>query len=291
MDYENKENHFKKRGNLFLEISAIMILVLLVMFAAVVFHFYAEVNRLYDDKQALLTRIEAYGQRSANLQDNRDLNHLRNEQAALRRQLMDIEGKLDAVRANNDMQINAQRTRIENLDRHIKAIEGKLDAVRANNDMQINAQRTRIENLDRHIKAIANNAKQRKPEVISKSKRRKVIDDLQVDLATCSEKMMYIYCDITLEALGGAGRRVEISNQSTLLEDADGITYPISSFSLGATSENEVRYKAKVFVSKARPVKLRFRFFEPPVGAHSFSVAQFYIDGVKIPFEEIRVEH
>ncbi|MBG6160609.1 cell division protein FtsB [Labrenzia sp. EL_195] len=259
MNYENKEDHFKKRGNLFLEISAIMILVLLVMFAAVVFHFYAEVNRLYDDKQALLTRIEAYGQRSANLQDNRDLNHLRNEQAALRRQLMDIEGKLDAVRANNDMQINAQRTRIEN--------------------------------LDRHIKAIANNAKQRKPEVISKSKRRKVIDDLQVDLATCSEKMMYIYCDITLEALGGAGRRVEISNQSTLLEDADGITYPISSFSLGATSENEVRYKAKVFVSKARPVKLRFRFFEPPVGAHSFSVAQFYIDGVKIPFEEIRVEH
>ncbi len=259
MDYENKQDHFQKRGNLFLEISAIMILVLLIMFAAVVFHFYTEVNRLYDDKQELLTRIEAYGQRSANLQDNRDLNRLRNEQAALRRQLMDLESKLDAVHANKDMQINAQRTRIEN--------------------------------LDRQIKAIANSAKQRKPEVISRSKRRKVIDDLQVDLAACSEKMMYIYCDITLEALGGVGRRVEISNQSTLLEDADGVIYPISSFSLGTGDENEVRYKARIFVSKARPVKLRFRFFEPPVGAHSFSVAQFYIDGVKIPFEEVQVEH
>ncbi|MEM8703123.1 MAG: hypothetical protein AAGF82_14960, partial [Pseudomonadota bacterium] len=132
MDYENKEDHFQKRGNLFLEISAIMIFVLLILFAGVVYHFYTEVNRLYDDKQALLTRIEANGQQLAILQDDRDLNRLRNEQAALRRQLMDLEGKLDAVRANKDMQINAQRTRIEN--------------------------------LDRQIKAIANNAKQRKPE-------------------------------------------------------------------------------------------------------------------------------
>ncbi|WP_282045597.1 hypothetical protein [Roseibium album] len=68
MDYENKENHFKKRGNLFLEISAILIFVILILFAGVVFHFHMEVNRLNDDKAELLARITAFEQRLSDIQ-------------------------------------------------------------------------------------------------------------------------------------------------------------------------------------------------------------------------------
>ncbi|WP_421982213.1 hypothetical protein [Roseibium sp.] len=259
MDYEIKEDQFQKRGNLFLEISAIMIFVLLILFAGVVYHFYTEVNRLYDDKQELLGRIEAFEQRPANLGTNQDFDGLRNEQIALRRQVAKLEEEaMDANADNPEKEIKELQERVGELEKLAEA--GSLHA-NAGNGV-----------------------------VVSRGKRRKVVNDIQVDLATCSEKMMYVYCDISLEALGDAGRRVEISNQSTLLEDEDGITYPISSFSLGTGRKNEVRHKATVFVSKTRPVKLRFRFFEPAVGTQSFSLAQFHIDGAGVPFEEIRVD-
>ncbi|WP_422039429.1 hypothetical protein [Roseibium sp.] len=262
MDYENKEDQFHKRGNLFLEISAIMIFVLLILFAGVVYHFYTEVNRLYDDKQELLSRIEAFEQRPINLGINQDFNRLRKEQIALRRQVTKLEAEArDSNAANADIPNNE----IEDL-------------------------QARVGELEKLAEAGSLHANPGNGVVVSKGKRRKVINDIQVDLASCSEKMMYVYCDISLEALGDAGRRVEISNQSTLLEDEDGITYPISSFSLGTGSKNEVRHKATVFVSKTRPVKLRFRFFEPAVGTQSFSLAQFQIDGTGVPFEEVRVE-
>ena len=79
------------------------------------------------------------------------------------------------------------------------------------------------------------------------------------------------------------------SNVKTLVSDYSGNAYAVSSFTFGTQSDEEVRHKAKVFVSKSRPVKLQFRFFDPPSGITGYSTVQFNVDGAAVPFEQVKV--
>ncbi|CTQ60397.1 hypothetical protein [Roseibium album] len=259
MDYENKENHFKPRGNLFLEISAILIFVILILFAGVVFHFHTEVSRLYDDKAELLARIESFESRLGEDRNESDLSRLLAEQNNLRDQVSDLVKQIEATMA-------------------------------ADFERRLEETQKRIEELEQRVQTVASARPQEQAFAVEKDARTKVINDIQVDLVGCAEKMMYVYCDVSLNNLGRTGRKVEVSNAGTLVADNNGNAYRISSFTLGTASEKEVRYKANVFVSKARPVNLRFRFYLPHSRVSSFAVVQFNVDGASVPFEQVTVD-
>ncbi|WP_299472115.1 hypothetical protein [uncultured Roseibium sp.] len=259
MDYENKENHFKPRGNLFLEISAIFIFVLLILFAGVVFHFYTEVESLYDDKQELLARISSLENRLGDDRNDSDISRLFKEQQDLREQVSGLAKQVEAL-TTTDL-----GHELENIQK-------------------------RVSELEKRPRAESTKSLPREPVVVEKDARTKLVNDIQISLRSCSEKMLYLYCDVSLKNLGTRGRKIEISNASTHLADLAGNTYSVSAFTLGTDSEEEIRYKASVFVSKARPVSLRFRFFEPTFNTPTYAVVQFNIDGSEVAFESISIE-
>lgn len=260
MDYENKDDYLKPKGNFFLEVAAIFIIVIIMIFSGVIFYFYKEVNHLYDDKADLLARLERIEKASGATRNQDEIRRLSAAQNKLQDQLSD----------------------------RVKALNGK---VITDLEQKLGVLRQRVARLEREGSAELPAAKAQDPAPVSTSKRVKVSGALEVTLLSCADRMMYFYCDVQLKNLGRSGRTVEIRNDNTLVRDYSGKSYSTSSFRFRTRLKEEVRDKADIFVSKAHPVVLQFRFYDPPSNIPAYAAAEFNIEGKIVSFGQVLAEN
>ena len=257
MDYERKENQFNSKGGFFLEIASLFIIFILVLLSGVAFYFYEEVGRLYDDKAEIMARLKDY-ENQLKRSDFRELRKISSDQKQLREQLSDLVDRFEGVEAGvSEQKITELRERL-----------GKLEK-------QFQKSKT-----SKHKPKLA---------AVSTNSRFKVVDGLRVDLISCADKMMYFYCDVQVKDLSKSDRKIEISNENTFVKSYSDRIYQISSFSIGSQLNKDIRDKTRVLLNRVQPLRLRFKFFDPPSGIKAYAAAQFNIDGKAVRFERFKV--
>ncbi|MES0879615.1 hypothetical protein [Roseibium sp. SCP14] len=113
------------------------------------------------------------------------------------------------------------------------------------------------------------------------------IGNIAFDLQRCSERMMYLYCDLKLTNLGSTSRSIVVSKDNSFIRRHDNTSYRVTSFSIGASGEN--LYHTVAFLRKANPLIIRYRFYDPPSGIGSYETMQFNIDGHDVSFANVMV--
>lgn len=260
MSYEAKENPFKPKGNLFLEVAAILIIVVMMMFAGVLYHFYQEVTRLFEDKAEILARLDEAQRSSGQAQFVKEIQQISEIQKRLQGQVSALGKKLNSPEHGDLAQ--------------------DLDAVRQ-----------RVASLESRAEANAPASNEPDNAVVSKSAGAKVNDQVEVSLLGCADKMMYFYCDVELMNTGLTGLDLKVSNDNTLVRDYSGKVYRVSSFSFRDRYKVQVRHETTIFLNKVKASVLRFRFYEPPSSIPAFASVQFNIGGKIASFEHVLAEN
>lgn len=310
MDYENKENQFQKRGNLFLEISAIMIFVLLILFAGVVYHFYTEVNRLYDDKQELLGRINMLEHRFAAAQIEGRLNSLRDEAGGLRYRLSVLTEKLDALTDQESPErLNQLHQRVAELERIVETA-GNLPLDKGVARREADTLRVR---QDGAIKAPLDGAAaegRNEGKTYSRVKVRQIYENgqikprqaqtsyygagvnghgLKATLSTCSVRHSSVFCSLRVSSVRSLARKIVFSNSATFAVGYEGNTHRRSSFKIGALGDTQ-NYKATASLFGHYPIDVEFEFHDVPEDVTGFKSIQFNIDEHVFIFENVRLD-
>jgi hypothetical protein len=272
------------------EIAILLTLLIFVVFGFVFYFFYQQVADLTEQTRVLTMRLTKLEQQAGNARASGLPVYTRKWSPSGANRSRDIKTNnekpsggapnLDEVRQISDMQ--------KELQAQVSNLAERLDDLAVDPFVQnLEEIQRKVEQLDRPIQVEG----PLNTSVATGSERIKVGNDIQVSLVSCANKMMYLYCDIQLKNLGSRGRKIEVGNEYTFLADYSGRVFSISSFTFGISDGEEVRDKSGVFVSKARPVKLRFRFYDPPSGIPALASANFSIDGTTFPFEQILVEN
>lgn len=111
------------------------------------------------------------------------------------------------------------------------------------------------------------------------------LNRVAVEFLDCHRERLFVYCELKLTKLGQWGNKVVISKDKSFLRTRQEAVIRPASVSMG-TFDSQQQHQIVANLERG-PVRVQYRFFGVPQSSSSFEKTQLNIDGEKVIFENI----